>query len=102
MNFEWDEEKREINIRRHGIDFVSVISIFEDPNAIEAFDEEHSEEIEKMKDRTDYDRLKNMSEDEVRENAESDPDAPLQSDEDLKRFSRVKHPRVKRDEKSKD
>lgn len=43
MYFEWDEEKRESNIRKHGIDFVSVISVFDDPNAIEAYDELHSE-----------------------------------------------------------
>lgn len=42
MEFEWDEDKREKNIKKHGIDFVSVISIFDDPNAVEAYDEEHS------------------------------------------------------------
>jgi len=51
------------------------------------------EELEKLKDRTDYARVKRMTEDEIRRNAESDPDAPLQSDEDLKRFERVKSPR---------
>lgn len=43
MNFEWDEEKRTLNIQKHGIDFVSVISIFDDPNAIEAYDENNSD-----------------------------------------------------------
>ena len=43
MDFEWDENKRERNIRKHGIDFVSVVSIFDDPNALEAYDEEHSD-----------------------------------------------------------
>lgn len=42
MNFEWDEDKRESNIKKHGIDFVSVISVFDDPNAIEAYDYLHS------------------------------------------------------------
>ncbi len=37
MDFEWDENKRERNIRKHGIDFVSVVSIFDDPNALEAY-----------------------------------------------------------------
>jgi len=48
------------------------------------------EEIEQMEDLTDYDRVDSMSEEEVRKNAESDPDAPLQSEEDLKKFKRVK------------
>ena len=51
------------------------------------------EEIEKMQDLTDYDRVRNMSEDEIKKNAELDPDAPLQSEEDLERFKRVKHPK---------
>jgi len=51
------------------------------------------EDIEKMKDLTDYERLKNMTEDEIRENAESDLDAPLQTEEELKKFKRVKKPR---------
>jgi len=43
MNFEWDEEKRLRNIQKHGIDFLSVVSIFDDPNALEAYDEAHSD-----------------------------------------------------------
>jgi len=29
--FEWDEEKRNSNIVEHGIDFVEVVAIFDDP-----------------------------------------------------------------------
>jgi uncharacterized protein len=29
MRFEWDEKKRRINIRKHGIDFADVPAIFE-------------------------------------------------------------------------
>jgi len=39
--------------------------------------------------KTDYDRLKNMTEEEIEANAKSDPDNPLQTDEDLQRFKRV-------------
>jgi len=39
--------------------------------------------------RTDYDRLEKMTEEEIEDNARSDPDAPLLSDKDLKRFKRV-------------
>ena len=31
MNFEWDEDKRKINIEKHGIDFVRAARIFENP-----------------------------------------------------------------------
>jgi len=51
------------------------------------------EEIEQMEDLTDYERVNNMSEEDIRKNAKSDPDAPLQSEEDLKKFKRVKRPR---------
>lgn len=40
-------------------------------------------------DKTDYERLRKMTEEEIKQNAKDDPDAPLQSDEDLKRFKRV-------------
>lgn len=33
--FEWDENKREINIRKHGIDFIRALDIFEDVKRIE-------------------------------------------------------------------
>jgi len=46
------------------------------------------EEIEKMEDKTDYERVKNMTEEETRKNAESDSDAPLQCEEDLEGFKR--------------
>ena len=38
---------------------------------------------------TDYDYLEKMTEEEIENNAKSDPDAPLLSDEDLKKFKRV-------------
>ena len=49
-----------------------------------------NEDIEKTKDLTDYDRVSNMPDDEIKKNAELDPDAPLQSEKDLERFKRVK------------
>lgn len=32
--FEWDETKRETNIRKHGIDFADVPPAFDGPNAV--------------------------------------------------------------------
>jgi len=52
------------------------------------------EEIEQMEDHTDYERLKNITEKKIRKNAEVDPDAPLQTEEDLKRF-KLKFPKGK-------
>ena len=40
MQYEWDEEKRLSNIRKHGIDFVAAISIFDDHERIETVDDE--------------------------------------------------------------
>lgn len=31
MQFEWDEDKREVNLRKHGIDFEDVKDIFNHP-----------------------------------------------------------------------
>jgi|APLak6261674355_1056100.scaffolds.fasta_scaffold00019_48 hypothetical protein len=47
------------------------------------------EKGEPTKGKTDYERLKKMTEDEIEKNAESDPDAPLLTDEELKKFKRV-------------
>ena len=42
LNFEWDEEKAKINLRKHGIPFETAAKVFLDENRIEIFDEEHS------------------------------------------------------------
>ena len=34
MRFEWDDEKNETNIRKHGIPFTTAVLIFEDPNCL--------------------------------------------------------------------
>ena len=39
--------------------------------------------------KTDYERLKNMTEEEIEENAKSDEDNPLLTEEDLNKFKRV-------------
>ena len=52
-----------------------------------------------MRDRTDWKRLRSMTEEDIIKGAESDPDAPLLTDEELKKFKRV-HPPKKIDVKS--
>ena len=42
LQFEWDEEKEQINIAKHGIDFVTASHVFLDPDRLEIFDEKHS------------------------------------------------------------
>lgn len=42
MKFEWDEEKEEENIRKHGISFDKAALVFEDEFRIEKYDVDHS------------------------------------------------------------
>ena len=48
------------------------------------------EEIKKMKSKTDYERLKKMTNEEIEQAAKDDPDSALPTDEELKKFKRVK------------
>jgi len=43
-------------------------------------------ELEKLEDKSDLERLKNMTEEEIKEAAESDPDNPPLTDEELEQF----------------
>lgn len=42
MKFEWDSEKEQKNIAKHGISFRLAKRVFNDPNRIEKYDELHS------------------------------------------------------------
>lgn len=42
MRFEWDETKAELNFRKHGVHFPEALEVFQDPDALEYFDQEHS------------------------------------------------------------
>ncbi len=42
LQFEWDEEKEQRNIEKHGIDFDTAVKVFYDPNRIEYYDKSHS------------------------------------------------------------
>lgn len=41
--FEWDNEKSRINQKKHGVSFEEAKSVFYDDNAIQFWDEDHSE-----------------------------------------------------------
>ena len=40
--FEWDSNKNEINIKKHGLSFDEILDVFNDPLFLEKLDLEHS------------------------------------------------------------
>lgn len=42
MEFEWDEEKARINLKKHGVAFETAAKVFLDENRIEIYDEANS------------------------------------------------------------
>ena len=43
LRFEWDEDKDRQNRRAHGVSFSEAQTVFFDENAVEFYDDEHSE-----------------------------------------------------------
>ena len=43
MRFEWDPEKADENLRKHGVSFDEALSVFEDPLGITYPDPDHSD-----------------------------------------------------------
>jgi len=41
MNYEWDENKRQSNLSKHGIDFVAAKAVFDDIERIETTDDRY-------------------------------------------------------------
>ncbi|MCL2223461.1 MAG: BrnT family toxin [Defluviitaleaceae bacterium] len=46
--FEWDENKNQLNILKHGVSFEYARRVFDDPNRITVFDEMHSQEEDRF------------------------------------------------------
>ena len=42
MEFEWDQEKAELNVKKHGVSFHEAATVFGDPLAITFQDPDHS------------------------------------------------------------
>ncbi len=40
--FDWDTDKADVNLRKHGISFEAAMTVFSDPLALTFFDAEHS------------------------------------------------------------
>ena len=43
MNFEWDQNKAATNQQKHGITFQEAATVFQDEDALQIFDPDHSE-----------------------------------------------------------
>ncbi|MGL5508847.1 MAG: BrnT family toxin [Microcoleaceae cyanobacterium] len=48
ITFQWDEEKNNINQKKHGISFEEAESVFFDDYAMQFWDEEHSQDEERF------------------------------------------------------
>ena len=48
MNFVWDENKAKINLRKHGVSFPEAATVFEDLDALQIYDPDHSEEEDRF------------------------------------------------------
>jgi hypothetical protein len=46
--FEWDENKNQENIKKHGISFEEAVSVFSDVDSLTLFDEDHSDEEDRF------------------------------------------------------
>ena len=49
LKFEWDDEKYQLNIKKHGIRFETAANVFLDDNALYYLDDEHSSGEERFK-----------------------------------------------------
>jgi len=41
-NFEWDPAKARLNVKKHGVAFERAATVFQDPHALSAYDQDHS------------------------------------------------------------
>lgn len=44
MNFEWDDHKRQINLRRYRIELADAVAVFSDPFVLSREDPDHDEQ----------------------------------------------------------
>lgn len=48
IRFDWDDNKNQLNIKKHGISFEEAVSVFYDDEALILSDESHSQEEERF------------------------------------------------------
>ena len=46
--FIWNDDKHNANIQKHGIDFFEAATVFDNPNAVSAYDFEHSQDEDRF------------------------------------------------------
>ena len=49
MKFEWNPDKNEVNIKKHGVSFEEAETVFEDEMAVTIYDDDHSDEEDRFK-----------------------------------------------------
>lgn len=49
LNFEWDDEKYQINVKKHGIYFEDAVRVFFDEFLIDDYDKDHSDDEDRIK-----------------------------------------------------
>jgi len=49
LQFEWDDEKYQINFKKHGIRFETAVRVFLDKNLIDDYDFNHSNDEDRIK-----------------------------------------------------
>ncbi len=48
MDFEWDEDKADSNLRKHGVEFSEAMTVFADPLALTGYDPDHSDDEDRF------------------------------------------------------
>jgi uncharacterized DUF497 family protein len=48
LRFEWDDEKAVSNLEKHGVSFGEATEVFYDPNALEGYDDNHSDDEDRF------------------------------------------------------
>jgi uncharacterized protein len=48
IKFEWDTQKAQSNLRKHGVSFEEAQSVFNDDRAVQYFDAEHDEDEDRF------------------------------------------------------
>ena len=48
INFDWDDKKSKLNLKKHGVSFQEAQSVFYDEYAIQFFDEENSQQEDRF------------------------------------------------------
>ena len=49
MKFDWDPDKNEINLKKHGVSFDEAETVFENERAVTIYDEDHSDDEDRFK-----------------------------------------------------